>query len=140
MGLTLWHLGRKDEAFAFLEKRMRDRSDDRPGYSAHASYAVLLADAGRMREAEQYIRQAIKGGQGISHFHHAEFSIACAYALMGKKQSALEWLEKTAEHGMPCYPLFNTEPALNSLRDDPQFRAFMERLKKQWEGFMRDFG
>jgi len=140
MGLSLWHMRRKDEAFALLEKRLRESSDGRNGYDLHAAYAVLLADAGRRREAEEHIRLAIEGGHGSSHFHHAEFNIACAYALMGKKQKAMEWLENTAEHGMPCYPLFNTEPALNSLRGDPQFRAFMERMKKQWEGYLRDFG
>ncbi len=140
MGLTLWHLGRKEEAFALLERKLRERPGDRAFYDRHAAYAVLLADAGRRREAEKHIRLAIEGGQGRSHFHHAEFSIACAYALMGKKQQALEWLENTAEHGMPCYPLFNTEPALNSLRSDPQFRTFLEKMKKRWEGFMRDFG
>ena len=139
MGLTLWHLGRKDEAFALVEKEF-NRESRGNRYDLHAAYAVLLADAGRRREAEEQIRMAIEGGQGKSHFHHAEFSIACAYALMGRKQQAMEWLENTAEHGMPCYPLFNTEPALNSLRSDPQFRAFMEKMKKQWEAFMRDFG
>ncbi|HKQ79531.1 MAG TPA: protein kinase [Blastocatellia bacterium] len=139
-GLTLWHMGRKDEAFALLEKRLGESSDGRNGYDLHAAYTVLLADAGRRREAEEHIRLAIEGGHGSSHFHHAEFNIACAYALMGRKQKAMEWLENTAEHGMPCYPLFNTEPALNSLRGDPQFRAFMERMKKQWEVYLRDFG
>lgn len=140
MALTLWHLGRKDEAFRLMEKSMRERSGEKPDYDLDAAYSVLLADAGRQREAEKHIRLAIEGGQGVSHFHHAEFNIACAYALMGKKQKALEWLENTAQHGMPCYPLFNTEPALNSLRREKDFQAFMERMKTQWEGFVRDFG
>jgi len=59
---------------------------------------------------------------------------------MGKKQSALEWLAKTSEHGLPCYPLFDTKPALKSLRSYPQFRAFMEKMKQQWEGYRREFG
>ncbi len=140
MALTLLHLGRKDEAFRLVEKGLKERPEGRATYDLNAAYAVLLADAGRRREAEEQIRLAIEGGRGISHFHHAEFSIACAYALMGRKQQALEWLENTAEHGMPCYPLFNTEPALDSLRDDPRFQAFMEKMKKQWEGYLRDFG
>jgi hypothetical protein len=76
----------------------------------------------------------------MSHFHHAAFSIACAYALMGEKELALKWLENTAEQGMPCYPLFNTEPALNNLRDDPRFADFMEKIRKQYEGYLRELG
>jgi hypothetical protein len=41
---------------------------------------------------------------------------------------------------MPCYPLFNTEPALNNLRDDPRFVEFMEKIKKQYEGYLRELG
>lgn len=137
-GLTLWHLGRKEEAVAVVEKGLKQASDENRinQYDLHAAYAVMMADAGKRKEAEQYIRIAIEDGQGLSHFHHAAFSIACAYALMGEKQSALQWLEKTAEQGMPCYPLFDTEPALSNLRSDPQFKTFMEKLKKQWEGYV----
>jgi tetratricopeptide (TPR) repeat protein len=140
MALTLWHLGRKDEAFSLVENRMQEDPGGRAHYDLDAAYAVLLADAGRRREAEKHIGLAVQAGQGRSHFHHAAFSVACAYALMGEKKSALEWLEKTAEEGMPCYPLFNTEPALNSLRNDPEFRAWLEKIKKVWEGHLRDFG
>ncbi|HET9529209.1 MAG TPA: protein kinase, partial [Blastocatellia bacterium] len=137
--LTLWHLGRKDEAFDEVEKGLKQPS---PGRGAradhHAVYAILLADAGRRREAEEHIRLAEEAGQGLSHFHHAAFSIACAYALLGEKRLALEWLENTAEQGMPCYPLFDTEPALDSLRSDPLFKSFMERVKKQYEGYLRE--
>jgi hypothetical protein len=54
---------------------------------------------------------------------------------MGRKKEALGWLEKTAEDGMPCYPLFEKDPFLDSLRGDPDFAAFMTRMKAQWERF-----
>ncbi|HSE98626.1 MAG TPA: protein kinase, partial [Blastocatellia bacterium] len=139
--LTLWHLGLKVEAFAELEKGLKQPSLGRGSRAdLQAAYAILLADAGNRRKAEEHILLAVESGQGLSHFHHAAFSIACAYALIGEKQSAMEWLERTAEEGMPCYPLFDTEPALNSLRDDPQFKSFMEKMKKQYEGYLRDLG
>jgi tetratricopeptide (TPR) repeat protein len=134
--LTLWHLGRKDEAFAVVEKELKQPSFRKGDLSdQHAVYAILQADAGKHHDAKEQIRLSIETGQGLSHFHHAAFSIACAYALLGEKQSALEWLEKTAEEGMPCYPLFDTEPALDSLRSDPKFMAFMEKMKKKFEGY-----
>jgi serine/threonine protein kinase/TolB-like protein len=139
--LTLWHLGRKDEAFAEVEKSLKQPSLRRGSRAdIHSVFAILLADNGRRREAQQQIRLAIENGEGMSHFHHAAFSIACAYALIGEKELALKWLETTAEQGMPCYPLFNTEPALNNLRDDPRFAEFMEKIKKQYEGYLRELG
>jgi TolB-like protein len=139
--LTLWHLGRKDEAFVEVEKGLKQPSL-RGGSRAdlQAVFAILLADSGRRQEAREYIRLSIEQGEGLSHFHHAAFSIACAYALMGEKELALQWLKETAEQGMPCYPLFNTEPALNNLRDDPRFVEFMEKIKKQYEGYLRELG
>jgi TolB-like protein len=139
--LTLWHLGRKDEAFAVAEKGLKQPSLGRGARSdIQAVYAILCADSGRRQEAQEYIRLAIENGEGMSHFHHAAFSIACAYALMDEKELALEWLEKTAEQGMPCYPLFNTEPALNNLRGDSRFAEFMEKIRKQYEGYLRELG
>jgi hypothetical protein len=52
---------------------------------------------------------------------------------MGKKEKALEWLRRSAEHGFPCYPLFRGDPYLESLRNDPEFQAFLLRMKEQWE-------
>jgi serine/threonine protein kinase/TolB-like protein len=139
--LTLWHLGRKDEAFDEVEKSLKQPSLRRGSRAdIHSVFAILLADSGRRQEANEQIRLAINNGEGMSHFHHAAFSIACAYALMGEKELALKWLENTAEQGMPCYPLFNTEPALNNLRDDPRFADFMEKIRKQYEGYLRELG
>jgi len=36
---------------------------------------------------------------------------------------------------LPCYPLFAGDPYLDSLRRDPQFVAFLGRLKAQWQSY-----
>ena len=59
--------------------------------------------------------------------------IGDTYARLNKTQQALDWLEQTADTGFPCYPLFERDPNLDSLRKDPRFSAFLERMKKQWE-------
>jgi len=69
------------------------------------------------------------------HFHHAEYNIASAYALMGKNHLAVKWLHKTTDDGLPCYPLFEKDPHLDSLRNDPQFIAFLEKMRAQWERY-----
>ncbi|PYP69559.1 MAG: hypothetical protein DMD41_16680 [Gemmatimonadetes bacterium] len=50
---------------------------------------------------------------------------------------AMAWLRRTAEDGLPCYPLFAGDPYLDSLRRDPQLVAFLARLKLQWETYRR---
>jgi hypothetical protein len=49
-------------------------------------HAVLLALGRDAAGAEQKIREAIDWGHDTSHFHHAEYNIASAYAILGKKQ------------------------------------------------------
>ena len=64
---------------------------------------------------------------------HAAYNIATAYALMKRPAEALRFLEKVAKEGMPCYPLFEGDPWLDGLRKNPEFTAFMKRVKAQWE-------
>ncbi len=131
----LCYLGRKDEALALLEKVSKGGFDFHGAARVAGAEALVLATLGRFKEAEQKIKLAIESDQRLSHFHHTEYFIACAYALMGKRNQAIHWLQRTADDGHPCYPLFEKDPNLKTLRDNPQFVAFMERQKKQWEYF-----
>jgi hypothetical protein len=73
------------------------------------------------------------GPGGRYHFHHAEYNIASAYALMGDPQQALQWLRRTAEHRLTCYPLFERDPNLNNLRTNPEFETWLAEMKSVWE-------
>jgi len=140
--IVFLHLGGVNEARGLVEQALQAPSSFNSTDVADcaSSYAVLLAGTGRPAEAEEYIRLARKKGEGTSHFHHAEYSIACAYALAGKTELALAWLRRTADHGLPCYPLFEKDPNLDRLRSDPAFIAFMNELKRQWESLRHEFG
>ena len=134
--IVQWYLGQTNEAFKTLDQAsgLKNKSSTQQADLA-ATYAVLLAGVGRKKEAEEQIQIAIQFGHGISHFHHAEHLIASAYALMGNSKAAVEWLRKAAEDGFPCYPLFNKDPNLKNIRNDPAFISFMQKLKKQWESY-----
>ncbi len=98
----------------------------------HSSYAILLAKTGNVfPEAEKQIRMAIEKDRGLGHFHHSEYNIASAYALMGKTALALEWLQKTVDHGFSCYPFFEKDPHLKNLHGNPEFGTFLEKTKQQ---------
>jgi len=129
--VVLLNLGDTAKAFKALDKmKLVTKELD---YDQAAGYAVLYAATGRKKEAEEKIRIVIENDKGSSHFHHAEHLVASAYALMGNADSAVTWLQKTADHGMPCYPLFKNDPNLKSLRNDRRYISLMDKLKKQWE-------
>lgn len=128
--LALWYLGRREEALAYvatLEVKYSTSED------VLSTRALMLAGTGQRQQAETQIRLAIRQGEGKSHFHHAQYNIALAYAVMGDRARAMEWLRRAAEEGFPCYPLFKDDPHLAGLRSDPEFRTFMEDLRRQWE-------
>ena len=134
--IVLLNLGDTANAFKTLDQLPLVKPD--LSYDYAAGYAVLYAVTGRKKEAAEKIKFAIENNKGSSHFHHAEHLIACAYALMGDTKAAIEWLQKTADHGFPCYPLFKNDPNLKSLRNDPGYISLMDKLKKQWEIYKQD--
>jgi serine/threonine-protein kinase len=132
--LLLLHLGRRDEASGLIQAYLQAHPEDRGGVVTSAR-AVWHAMAGDARRAEADIQAAIAKGEGYTHFHHAAFHIALAYALLQRPDSAVGWLRRVAEGGMPCFPLFERDPFLDNIRTDPGFIAFLHEQKVQWEGW-----
>jgi hypothetical protein len=54
---------------------------------------------------------------------------------MNKPDETVQWLQTAADDGFPCYPLFEDDGNLNSVRKNEKFMAFMARLKQQWERY-----
>ena len=132
MPLVLMHLGRTNEAAAVLDESFRDCPEDNGGLFRSVQ-ALIAALAGKRDLAENKISEAIEKGKGFGHFHHTAYNIACAYSLMNKPDLAIKLLESAAHEGFPCYPLFDTDPYLDSLRHDSRFVSLLMQLKEQWE-------
>ncbi|MEX0880605.1 MAG: protein kinase [Thermoanaerobaculia bacterium] len=130
--LALFHQGRDREASALNEEFLKTHAR---GSFALSVGALLAARSGQAAKAEEQIALAIQYDRGLSHFHHVEYNIGSAYALMGKPRQALEWLGKSAEHGFQCYPLFATDPSLTALRGDPGYEALLRKMKAEWEHY-----
>jgi len=134
MATALFQSGKTDESSAVVNDFLKTYPDDEGG-AVTSVKAMLLAKAGKQGEAEEAIRRSIELGNGFGHFHHAAYNIAAAYALLHKPDQAVKWLQTAADDGFPCYPLFENDANLNSLRKDDRFIAFMKTLRKQWERY-----
>lgn len=130
---ALQHLRRIDEAQKSIAAMHAEKPDDRGLLTA--MQALLAADAGDSRQAEDKIGEALERGKAFQHFHHVTYAVASAYALLHNQEPALRYLQLTADDGFPCYPLFEHDSNLDSLRNNPQFQAFMARQKTQWNYF-----
>jgi hypothetical protein len=62
----------------------------------------------------------------------AVYNIACSYALMGEKEQALKWLEKSLDMGFRDLNLVRTDTDFDSMRNDPRFKklAALEDVSK----------
>jgi serine/threonine protein kinase/tetratricopeptide (TPR) repeat protein len=128
-------LGRADAAL----QEVSDIAVTEPGEATAAGlHAMLLARKGNGKAARQMIaglRLKAENVAELSDLHHAQYYIGAAYALLGDTRQAVLWLKKASREGLPCYPLFERDPNLAGLRQDPEFAAFMQELKAQTERF-----
>jgi serine/threonine-protein kinase len=131
---ALFNLGRTEEVADTIDQFIREYPEDSGGLLTSIE-AVLAASVGQQHKSEEKIKLAIRRGKGFGHFHHTAYHLACAYALMNKPDDAIKWLEAAAEDGFPCYPLFERDRNLDSLRHNAHFVRFMTSLRQQWEDY-----
>jgi len=96
--------------------------------------AALLARKGlraAARQELQTMRPVAANAEELSHLHHAQYYMGVAHALLGNPREAVSWLKKASSEGLPCYPLYERDPDLDSLRKDPEFIALLLELKAQ---------
>jgi DNA-binding winged helix-turn-helix (wHTH) protein/Flp pilus assembly protein TadD len=131
---ALIQTGRLSEAEAIVDNYLGRYPQDEGG-SFTSVKALLLAKAGKQREAEDAIGHAVRIGSGFGHFHHTAYNIASAYAALNRPDDAVKWLEAAADNGFPNYTYFEIDPNLNNIRKHPRFIGFMTKLKPQCERF-----
>ena len=134
MADALVHVGRHEEANALVEDFLRTYPMDEGG-NVTSVKAILLAKAGRKKDAEAAIQRSVELGRGFGHFHHSAYNIASAYAIMNKPDDTMKWLQATVDDGFPCYPYFAIDPNLDKIRRDPRFIKFMEKGREKMEVF-----
>jgi hypothetical protein len=100
--------------------------------------AVLLAANDQPQEALRFITIARAARQdALVHFHHTAYNIGAAYSLLGRQSEAMPWLQRAADEGFPCYPVYASDRSLDKLRSYPDFRQFMGKLRLQWEDYKK---
>jgi len=137
---SLMHVGRMAEALqvarADVARATRDKSHTET--ETRSTYALVLARSGDRTGAERELATLaprLANPERYSHMHHAQYSAACAYALLGRKREAIHWLQTATDEGFPAYPFYKGDPSLAGLRGDPAFEAFLAQLEKRWQHY-----
>ncbi|HEX7955563.1 MAG TPA: tetratricopeptide repeat protein [Pyrinomonadaceae bacterium] len=60
--------------------------------------------------------------------HDVAYWVASAYAMLGERDSAFEWLAHAIEVGNENRPWFESDPHWDNLREDPRFGELMARI------------
>jgi serine/threonine protein kinase/tetratricopeptide (TPR) repeat protein len=64
------------------------------------------------------------------------YYVALAFALLGEKNEALDWLENAVNRGFINYPFISKHDSfLDNIRGEERFKKLMERVKYEWEHF-----
>ena len=97
---------------------------------AKATLAGFLAARHEKGHAEKLLEEVLAGSY---QDHHVHYSVGVAYAQLGDKAKARQWLARAIATGFPCYPWFQRDPLLQPLRGDVEFERMLGELKKSSE-------
>lgn len=112
-----------ERAIAAIEAHLEHDPDD--GRALHLG-AVALAKAGQRARTHEFARRALVARPG--EFATA-YNLACAHTLLGEHDEALRLLDDAVRYGRGNLGWIEHDPDLGALRDDPRFRAIVERMK-----------
>jgi DNA-binding winged helix-turn-helix (wHTH) protein/tetratricopeptide (TPR) repeat protein len=93
---------------------------------------VFYALTGRGEQALDCMSKACASPKSFGHAHHTFYHIACILALVGRRETAFEWLERSVSTGFACWPFFLKDPCLQNLRGLPEFEVLVSSLQAKY--------
>jgi DNA-binding winged helix-turn-helix (wHTH) protein/TolB-like protein/Tfp pilus assembly protein PilF len=90
---------------------------------------VFYALTGKVGKALDCLTRASTSPKSFGHAHHSYYQFACILALLGRREAAFEWLERSVSSGFACWPFFLKDPCLKNLRELPGFEVLVSSLQ-----------
>jgi serine/threonine protein kinase len=130
-GIVLAWARHTNEACQILEQLVKDSPSSNFG-----RFGALFLNAlqGRVDKAlEVMTPEFIAAAKNDVQF---SWMVGSCYALLGKAEDAIDWIEHAVKLGFIHYPFLNEYDSwLANIRGEPRFKKLMERVKYEWEHF-----
>ena len=113
--------GAYDKAIAGFE-RIRQAE---PGVASDMDLLLTYthAKAGTRVAAEEAMKRALTAGENVY-----AYDAALAYGMLGDKEQAFAWLEKSYQQRLSQLTWLKVDPRWQPLRDDPRFAEMLRRI------------
>jgi TolB-like protein/Tfp pilus assembly protein PilF len=121
--LGLAHTMKGQYAEALTAFRRAQQLNDGPHLLANLAYCY--AASGQRAEAVQLVKQM---HEIAAQRYVSAYSFAVAYAGLGERDQALQWLEKSYQDHSSDVTYVKTEPRFDNLRADPRFGDLLRRI------------
>ena len=93
---------------------------------------VYFALVGKDEEALECVTRACGTAKSFGHAHHTYYQIACICAVLGRRQVAFEWLERSVISGFACWPFFLKDVCLQNLWSLSEFEVLVSSLQAKY--------
>ena len=136
-GFGEYYLNNRDQAASDFDRAFARDSSLLPAMVGKALSDSIKHDNARglalLQKTEDKIEErGVSDPEGI-------YKVAQAYAVLGDKTSALHMLRHSIGGGFFCYPYFEHDPLLQSLRGETEFRILMNQARQRHEQFKTAF-
>jgi DNA-binding winged helix-turn-helix (wHTH) protein/tetratricopeptide (TPR) repeat protein len=121
--------GELEKAGSLLERAIELLPEEPLIVSLQGIYHVLTGDE---RRALDCVSKACASPKSFGHAHHSYYQIACILALLGQRETAFDWLERSVSSGFACWPFFLKDPYLENLRGLPAFEVLVSSLQAKY--------
>lgn len=132
-GITLYRMGRRQEALEYLDQVIEKESEPYMLYSCKAVKAAIL---GNTREGLEMVKLLEDANTSDSE---GWYYWAIIYADLNNTEGALRCLEEAVNHGYFNYTFMMSDPLLEGIREDPRFHAISEAARERHLYFKEKF-
>jgi len=114
------------------EKALRENLAEYPEEPLFISMdGILSALKGEPERAFDCAKRACESSRSFGHTHHTLYQVACVYAITGRHEQALAWLERAVATGFRCWPFFRVDPCLSNLRGLAEFENYVAGIEAE---------